>query len=681
MTTNYYSRLAAGLLLILSGPLAPDCAFGDTIFLTESESLRHAPPPPPPIQYRTNQSADLPSKSVRLSTVPAGLTLYSIGNPTDEEQLYLEFINRARMNPLAEGLRFQTTTDAEILDDYDFFGVDLKRMVAQFQAIPPVPPLSMNARLTAAARLHSQDMLANKFQEHSGSDGSTIGNRITAQGYDWSAFGENIFSFAKSVWHGHAAFEVDWGGNASTGGMQDPPGHRVSIHQAAYKEVGIGVIKGTNGKVGPQLVTQDFGNRRNLTPFITGVVYFDLNGNNFYDLGEGIAGITVTVAGSSSYAVTAASGGYSVPVPGNGAYSAKFSFPGLPDNQKSVAVANNENVKLDCVPTYTPPSISGPDQALLNQNNLYEFFPVAGAKSYQSKWNRRVPLAEVEGAENGSSKIVAMTTPGYEIIDSQVKASGSFSFHLAQPSQENQTLTLNRLFRPSLAAQLVFSSRLGFAGNAQVARAQISSDGGVSWAEVWSQTGTENRGETAFTRKTIPLGDFAGMEIMVRFKYDFMEGTYYQQTDPGVGLYIDDIGLTNTEELLEEVITDTASNSTFLFRPVQAGDYSLRVRAQVSERFLPWGPAKLVTAQAGAVPEPSVRITGIQNPSASQVQIYFEAANATGVAFIIESAPAITGPWTVDASASIQPVVTNSRFQATVLATGGQRFFRVRTRF
>ena len=52
-------------------------------------------------------------------------------------------------------------------------------------------------------------------------------------------------------------------------------------------------------------------------PFLTGVVYYDFNGNNFYDLGEGTGGVVVTASGSSFFATTANSGGYSVPVPEN----------------------------------------------------------------------------------------------------------------------------------------------------------------------------------------------------------------------------------------------------------------------------------------------------------------------------------------------------------------------------
>ena len=82
--------------------------------------------------------------------------------------------------------------------------------------------------------------------------------------------------------------------------------------------------------MGPQLVTQDFGTRIGATPLITGVVYYDLNGNGFYDLGEGIGGVTVDVPGSTFYAVTADSGGYAVPASTNGNYSVSFTGSGLP---------------------------------------------------------------------------------------------------------------------------------------------------------------------------------------------------------------------------------------------------------------------------------------------------------------------------------------------------------------
>lgn len=317
-----------------------------------------APPPAPPI---TSGS----SFSLKTLQAPAA-QLYSIGEPTNEEQYYLELINRARANPTAEGLRLASTTDSNVLSAYSSFGVNLVVMQSQFVLLPPAPPLSMNATMITAARAHSQNMLQNNYQGHSGPDGSltTRLQNYTAGANGWS-IGENVYAYSKSVWYGHVGFEVDWGGSAASGGMQSPPGHRENIHSTTFREVGIGVVLGSNGGsggVGPQLVTQDFGMTGGVPAFVTGVVYRDLNGDGFYEPGEGVGGVTVTVSNTNSYAVTTSSGGYSVPVAGSGSYTVTFSGGSVPTAQRSVSVSNGQNVKSDYVvtgsatPTPTPPA-------------------------------------------------------------------------------------------------------------------------------------------------------------------------------------------------------------------------------------------------------------------------------------------------------------------------------------
>src|SRR6476469_9127147 len=162
-----------------------------------------APPPAPPIA-----SGGAPF-SIDSPSAPAS-QLYSIGDPTNEEQYYLELINRARANPAAEAIRLATTTDAEVLSAYGFFGVNLVLMQAQFALIPTQPPYSMNATLLNAARAHSQNMLQTNYQGHTGPDG-TLTTRLAgyvANANGWS-IGENVFAYSKSVWYGHAAFQVD----------------------------------------------------------------------------------------------------------------------------------------------------------------------------------------------------------------------------------------------------------------------------------------------------------------------------------------------------------------------------------------------------------------------------------------------------------------------------------------
>lgn len=344
-------RVVASLLFLVAGGVAADAQ--DTTPL--------APPSPPPIFSSAAGSLVSPLE-------PQDGQLYSIGNPTKEEQFYLELINRARANPPAEGLRLAGLTDPNILSAYSVFGVNLVLMQAQFATVLPSPPLSMNATLATVARAHSQNMLQNNYQGHNGPDGDLL---TRLQAYVSGAFGytlgENVYAYSKSVPYGHAGFEVDWGGTIATGGMQSPPGHRINIHNADFREVGIGVVLGSNGGsggVGPQLVTQDFGSVGGLLPFVTGVVYRDLNGNGLYDPDEGMGGVTVNVSNTNYYAVTASAGGYSVPVPGDGAYTVTFSGGSVSIAQKNVNVVGTQNVKADYLvtgsPTPTPPPTPTP---------------------------------------------------------------------------------------------------------------------------------------------------------------------------------------------------------------------------------------------------------------------------------------------------------------------------------
>ena len=353
-------------VLLLPSALAPAPTQAQPTTGWQATFTPKAPPPAPPIET---------GGPVKVGPRPLGPSpsLYSIGQPTDEEQLYLEYINRSRANPTAEGVRLAATTDPDVMSAYSYFGVDLTLMQLEFATNPPVPPLAMNAKLLAAARLHSGDMFTNQYQGHNGSDGSTPGTRAIAQGYNPSSIGENVYTTAESVFYGHAGFNVDWGG--SVGGMQDPPGHRNNVNSSLFREIGVGVVDGSNGSVGPQIVTQDFGVQQTATPLFSGVVYYDFNGNNFYDVDEGIGGVRVDVAGASYYAVTAISGGYAVPVPADGSYTLTFSAPGLATTQHIATVSAGKNVKVDYLRIYSPPVISVPEPGKHQSNQHLHLHP------------------------------------------------------------------------------------------------------------------------------------------------------------------------------------------------------------------------------------------------------------------------------------------------------------------
>ncbi len=53
-------------------------------------------------------------------------------------------------------------------------------------------PVAFDARLAVAAQGHADDMQANSYFSHTGLNGSSPGDRITAAGYNWRTYGENI---------------------------------------------------------------------------------------------------------------------------------------------------------------------------------------------------------------------------------------------------------------------------------------------------------------------------------------------------------------------------------------------------------------------------------------------------------------------------------------------------------
>lgn len=671
-----WSRFSFALLLALPGTATVS---GQTTTLLPAALESAAPPPAMTggklfgnLEPSTDNTPSPPQVFM-----PAAVTQYFIGEPTAEEQLYLESINRARMNPPAEATLWRNTTDPDVLAAYTAFGVDLNLMVTQVSAYPPAQPLSFNPQLLAAARRHTADMLAGAFQSHVGSDGSNPGSRITGAGYSWTTYGENVFASARSATHGHAGFEVDWGGGP--GGMQTPAGHRQNIHNPNFREIGVAVTNALNGPVGPQLVTQDLAARSGLTPFITGVVYYDFNGNNVYDAGEGLGGVRVEVAGSDWFAVTAGSGGYSVPGPGNGTFNVTFSGPNLPATTRAVTITSGLNSKQDWRPAYTPPTINGPSLVSVGRPSTYTFAAVGGATGYQWKQNKRVALTAVEGAENGTTNVTLDTSPNYPVIQSATKASGASAFRLAHPQPVDQWVTVNWLIRPNSSGRLAFSSRLGWATASQVARVQITTNSGFTWQDLWTLAGNGTGGQTTFARVTNSLAGFAGLEAQVRFCYDHAGGAYFNQTSSGVGWHFDDISFPGCEQLVNTQVASVSAGTGFTFTPAEPAHYSLRVRARVGAGYLDWGPAALPSASG---PAPIVvRIVSAPVLAGNRATIQFNVESGSPSSFTIETALAPAGPWAADTSASITPLIAGTQYRANCATSPvGRCFYRVAAR-
>jgi uncharacterized protein YkwD len=100
-------------------------------------------------------------------------------------------------------------------------------------AKPKVPALAVDTKLRCAARNHSKDMATNNFMSHTGSNGSTFVQRITAANYVWTGAAENVAAGYATA----AAVVAGW--MASTG-------HCNNIMNATYKHLGVGYAYNVN---------------------------------------------------------------------------------------------------------------------------------------------------------------------------------------------------------------------------------------------------------------------------------------------------------------------------------------------------------------------------------------------------------------------------------------------------
>ena len=541
---------------------------------------------------------------------------WSIGTLSADEQLYIELINRARANPAAEGKRLVelTKTNDEVARAYDYFGVDLAMMQSEMRRLAPTPPLVPNPKLRSAALRQSRDMLKTGSQEHVGTDGSTIASRATAAGYSFTTLGEIIYNSSESTEHGHAGFEVEWGwGPGTTGGMQPGRAHRVNIHNPRFREIGVGVLwtsvskknpkflsrpgdpnyyESPTGARGPQVVTQLLGARRDRRPFVTGVAYVDCDNNGFYSLGEGVAGVEASVAGNAYHAISSASGGFAMPLPGSGTYKLAFSKAGFGSVKKKFSVAGQQNVKVDFA-IECAPKISGAIKAVANQRVVFSASKVPDATRYRLR--------------AAMTRRAASLTAG----EDPFRIRGSWDIYNGEPYDDEMELA--PVYVPSAKGKLVFLSRLVPEEWATwwpqlekplVATVEVYFKG--RWTEIHRLSNKAKGKATGMQRIELNLGRFAGEEIKIRFRHGQASEvrSYWSpsSTADKEGWFFNNIELPGVTELLPDKIVATDTAPRFPVKFDQSGMWWVRAEAEFKGRFRYPGPGRAIRV-SGADPK------------------------------------------------------------------------------
>jgi len=115
-------------------------------------------------------------------------------------------------------------------------------LVNKARAQNGAPALGINQDLTSAAQQHSTDMARSNNMDHTGSDGSSPGDRCQKAGFNWSAVAENI------------AFGQDSMDSVMQSWLNSP-GHRENIMNPEYTMMGSAVAYSGS----TPYYTQDFG--------------------------------------------------------------------------------------------------------------------------------------------------------------------------------------------------------------------------------------------------------------------------------------------------------------------------------------------------------------------------------------------------------------------------------------
>lgn len=319
--------------------------------------------------------------------------------PSDLEQYYLEIVNRARANPNGEVTRLIAETWG---DTGAPVAANLNEGLAPGTiSATPKPPLAFDVRLINSASDYSDLLLANEAFTHT-FGGTNPKSRMTAAGFpfvpSWGT-GENLALTTSNVANPVNDERVEEHHmNLFIDGDVPGRGHRLSILDAGFREVGIAIRSDADGVsyfglpfTEDVVSTQHFAFSQGRI-FVTGVIYFDTNDNAFYNPGEsaGILTLEVRNAGNTTVASgnTFGSGGYSINLAGQPAGGYTLIARNGDGETDSVAFNWNgtTNVRADIIdPAFTVPAVLAapyrPDAAIgLSEDQLVgkEFISASG---------------------------------------------------------------------------------------------------------------------------------------------------------------------------------------------------------------------------------------------------------------------------------------------------------------
>jgi hypothetical protein len=260
-------------------------------------------------------------------------------HPDGNEQMLVWLMNRARQNPKAEGEWLSTDPGSDVADWRRWYNIDAASLQKYFAGYSNKPPAAFDIRLYNAAHKHSANLIAK--------DGCALSHTgqfkaVGAAGFRWVKLCGSVVD-PETALSGHAGWNID--GNASGGG------HRNAVMSlgscADTSSVGVAMVPHS----GNLCTTGNYAKAKkngvdHFNTFLVGTVWQDRNGNGRYDPGEGYGNIQVMPDKGTYFAITAAAGGYALPLVDPGKYNITFTGSGIQPSATQVTVGK-QSLLLD----------------------------------------------------------------------------------------------------------------------------------------------------------------------------------------------------------------------------------------------------------------------------------------------------------------------------------------------
>lgn len=258
-----------------------------------------------------------------------------------------------------------------------------------------------------------------------------------------------------------------------------------------------------------------------------------------------------------------------------------------------------------------PPVIEGPERIAENRGGTYHFTPLGGvgADDYEIGVATLASASWTEGAEedlplvkDGTSPSYSLRTPLISYFGSPGANGGNSAFHLAFPNfdETEQYFEIDRTVIVKSDTQLTFFELFRWATVSSRLSAEISADGGP-WLEVWGRNGNGEVNTDGWLKywqkREVSLGQHAGKTLRVRFVYRGSQ-SLFTNLDEGTGVFIDDITITDADQIGPEQIQRLPRGATSFkideaFAGAELADgqtFLLRLRPIIGCRPFPFGP-------------------------------------------------------------------------------------------